>query len=244
MIETMKVNIQTIKDDLAHHGCGVIDTWGGAIFAEAALEEYFKSMTLCSLAPQKQQFHYKDLANKPHRKLALGSTNGIGDPYAQFLQTTYFSKDDTNYPNLGKLFGELIKLRNQILDINEDFGNNPERDGFWNACRIHHYPSGGGFMVAHRDTHFPVLLEKSGNPFLQILVLLSSRGKDFSRGGGFVVNRQGEKILYEDSNSFSKIAYFDGSIIHGVDDVDNDQVLDFNSTKGRIAAFVGLYKVL
>ncbi len=239
-----QVDIEQIKINLRQDGCGVIGDWQMQSLAKLAREEYFHSMQECSLAPQKQQFHYSDLEKKPHRKLAIGSTNGIGDPYAQFLQTTYFSMNDPKYPNLGKIFAELIKLRNEIVGIDLDFGNNPKRDGFWNACRIHHYPSGGGFMIGHRDTHFPSLLAESGFPFLQILVMLCNRGEDFNKGGGFVVNRSGEKILYEDQNSLGKIAYFDGSIVHGVDDVDNDKVVDFQSRSGRLAAFVGLYKVL
>jgi len=238
------VDIEQIKNKLSKDGCGVIDDWEMKDLVEAAREEYYRSMQCCPIAPQKQQFHYSDLDNKPHRKLAIGSTNGIGDPYAQFLQTTYFSMNDPNYPNLGKVFAGLIKLRNRVLGIDEDFGNNPKRDGFWNACRIHHYPAGGGFMVGHRDTHFPALLEGSGHPFLQILVLFTSRGKEFTRGGGFVVTRDGNKTYYEDETSLGKVAYFDGSIIHGVDDVDNDKIVDFNSRQGRLAGFVGLYKVL
>ncbi len=243
-MNTKEVDIATVNSKLETDGCGVIDDWEMKPLALLAREEYYQSMQECQLAPQKQQFHYSDLEKKPHRKLAIGSTNGIGDPYAQFLQTTYFSMNDPKYPNLGKVFAGLIKLRNEILGISSDFGNNPKRDGFWNACRIHHYPSGGGFMIGHRDTHFPSLLEKSGHPFLQILVLLTSRGQEFTRGGGFVVNRKGEKVLYEDETSVGKVAYFDGSIVHGVDDVDNDKVVDFQSKAGRIAGFVGLYKVL
>lgn len=238
------LDIQGMEALLAKEGSCIIDDWELKSQVKLARDEYYQSMKVCKLAPQKQKFHYTDLNTKPHRKLAIGSTNGIGDPYAQFLQTTYFSKDDPQYSKLGSIFGYLISLRNRILGIAEDFGNDPKRDGFWNACRVHHYPSGGGFMVGHRDTHFPALLEKAGTPFLQVLVLLSERGEDFHTGGGYVVNRAGEKKYYEDTNSLGNIVCFDGSIIHGVDDVDNDQIIDFNSTKGRLAGFVGLYKVL
>ncbi len=237
-------DLAKIQNNLKTNGHGVIDDWEMKSLVPQAREDYYKSMALCPISPPKQQFHYRDLDTRPHRKLAIGSTNGIGDPYAQFLQTTYFSMRDPNYPNLAQVFGALISLRNRILGIAEDFGNQPKRDGFWNACRIHHYPSGGGFMIGHRDTHFPALLNESGHPFLQILVLLSNRTIDFNTGGGFVVDRNGTKILYENSESLGKIAYFDGSIIHGVDDVDNDKIVDFQSKSGRLAAFVGLYKVL
>jgi hypothetical protein len=239
------VDIEVIKRELTANGYGIISDGILKSYCKEAKDEYIRSMQACETSPPKKKFHYSDLKVKPHRKFAIGSTNGIGENYAQLLQTTYFSKTDPNYPNLGIVFSYLISLRNRILGINEDYGNSPERDGFWNACRIHHYPRGGGFMVGHRDTHFPKLLEKSGHPFLQIMVLLSKRGTDFNNGGGFIIDRHGNKKYYEkDESSFGEIVYFDGSIIHGVEDIDGDQILDFSKTSGRAAGFVGLYEVL
>ena len=241
---TEKSLIQSINSDLAEKGFGIVSDWEMKKYAKAAREEYVQSLTKYETSPPKQRFHYSDLINKPHRKYAIGSKNGNGDPYPQLLQTTYISKDHEDFPNLGKVFSYMINLRNTILDLNPDFGNDPARDGWWNACRIHHYPPGGGFMYAHRDTHFPSLLEKSGFPFLQMLVILSTRNKDFSTGGGYVVTRDDEKIYYEDENSFGNIVFFDGSIIHGVDDIDAEKLIDFKTPKGRVAGFVNQYKVL
>jgi len=27
------------------------------------------------------------------------------------------------------------------MAVDPDYGNDRERDGFWNACRVHHYPA-------------------------------------------------------------------------------------------------------
>jgi len=120
----------------------------------------------------------------------------------------------------------------------------PDRDGFWNACRIHHYPRGGSFMASHRDTYFPLALEKAGHPFLQVMMVLSERERDFFTGGGYIIDRHGKKTFFEDQGSFGKVVSFDGNIVHGVEDVDGDQIIDFTLSSGRIAAFVNLYKVL
>ncbi len=246
MIETLNSSkLEAIQENLTVNGYGIISDENLRSCCKQAINEYYQSMQDCQTSPPKQRFHYKDLDTSPHRKYAIGSTNGIGENYAQLLQTTYFSRLDPKYPNLGRMFSQLIQLRNTILGIEDDFGNNPERDGFWNASRIHHYPRGGGFMVGHRDTHFPKLLEKSGHPFLQIMVLLSRRGIDFHTGGGFIIDRHGNKKYYEkDESCLGNVVYFDGSIVHGVEDIDGDQILDFTKTSGRIAAFVGLYQVL
>ncbi len=48
-------------------------------------------------------------------------------------------------------------------------------------------------MVAHRDTYFPKALESAGHPFLQVMMLLSTKGVDFHTGGGYIVNRSDQK---------------------------------------------------
>jgi hypothetical protein len=125
----------------------------------------------------------------------------------------------------------------------ERFGFNPVVDRFWNATRVHHYPQGGGFMSAHKDEYFPQALGlKEDLSFLQCAVLLSSKGIDFYQGGAFVVLETGEKIMLDDQGDAGTLVIFDGRLIHGVADVDPDQVLDWKNEKGRMAIFSNLYK--
>jgi hypothetical protein len=238
------VSAEIIEEKLSRDGYCIISNAELRDIARRAREEYLASMPLCPLNAPRTRMNPADLPDRPWRKLAIGSSNGIGEAYAQLLQTTYFGEFYPKYEYLRELFASMIKMRNEALDVPHDFGSVPSRDGFWNACRIHHYPRGGGFMAAHRDTHFPKALESAGHPFLQIMVLLSERGKDFQTGGGFIIDREGKKIYFEDPSSFGTAVFFDGNIVHGVEDVDLDQVLDFNLGSGRIAAFVNLYQVL
>jgi len=147
------------------------------------------------------------------------------------------------FPALSELFANLLKLRNLILGIDIEFGSLLERDRFWNACRIHHYPVGGGFMTEHRDTYFPSALEKSELPFLQVMALLSTKGTDFEEGGGFVRCDQGERVCFEDEAGIGTVVMFDGGVHHGVLDVNRGELLDFESDRGRVAAFVNVYEV-
>ena len=96
-------------------------------------------------------------------------------------------------------------------------------------------------MAGHRDTLFPALLKEFEIPFLQMLVTLSNRGADFDSGGGYVVDNSGNKIFVESDDNAGSIVFFDGSTIHGVDDIDPDTLLDFSSEKGRISLLVNLY---
>ena len=94
-------------------------------------------------------------------------------------------------------------------------------------------------MMTHRDTYFPVKL--GDLPFYQVMVPLSVKGRDFSEGGGILVTKQGERLNTDEIGGMGSIIVFDGRIQHGVDDVDPQEVIDFESQGGRLAAFANLY---
>lgn len=184
----------------------------------------------------------KGFVKNPFKKMAIGATNGIGDPYAQFLITTYLSSNSKFHPLLSSAAIKIIKIRNSLLgiDLNYGLGSN---DKFWNAQRIHFYPSGGGFMVQHKDSHFPKILRKDNLSFLQCCILLSNKGtkKCFTKGGFFIISNN-RKVYLENINSAGNLVFFDGSITHGVDTIDPDILLNLDSSRGRLALFVNLYE--
>lgn len=234
-----------VDDELNRTGYIVIKEAKLAASAAAARAEYDRCLQKSKLHAPREKFHHSMLHTEPWRKLAIGSTNGLGNPYAQNLQSIYFTATDENYPALGALFKFMIAVRNKLMRVDGSFGANPERDGFWDACRVHHYPRGGGFMVAHKDTHFPAVISSQiGKPFYQVSVLLSRKNVDFSTGGGFVIDNKNNKIDLETEGGFGSLVLFDGRTYHGVEDVDLDQVIDFSRPDGRLAAFVNLYSVM
>ena len=206
-----------------------------------ARTEYLSALDFLPIHSPREKFSPDQLLSEPWRKLAIGSKTGGGEAYSQILQTTYFSENDSNYPYLTSMFKIMIRARNKLIAVSQTYGSNLDRDHFWNACRVHHYPRGGGHMAAHRDTLFPKLQEKFSIPFLQIMVTLSTRGKDFIEGGGYVEDKNGAKQFFETPDNMGAIVLFDGATVHGVDDVDLDQILDFQSKEGRIALFTNLY---
>jgi hypothetical protein len=213
--------------------------------SRSARAEYDICLRSSQLNATRRKFHYSTLSERPWRKLAIGSSNGLGESYAQNLQSIYFDAEDSNYPALGSLFRQMIAVRNKLMGVEPAFGIDPEHHRFWNACRVHHYPRGGGFMATHRDTHFPqVISAQIGKPFYQICVLLSRKGTDFFTGGGVIYDGNKKRIDLEEAGGFGSLIIFDGRTYHGVEDVDLDQVIDFSRTDGRLAAFVNLYAVL
>lgn len=238
----ISIDPDEIDRELEAHGYLIIRDSSLERHCLAARTEYANCLQKCELHPTRQRFHYSDLSRGPWRKLAIGSSNGVGDPYAQNLSSIYFDLNDKDYPALGTLFSLMVLVRNRLMRVPPSFGSDPAQDRFWNACRIHHYPRGGGFMSIHKDTHFPQLIDSQiGKPFYQVCVLLSRKNVDFSSGGGVIIDKEKNKIDLEKEGGFGSLILFDGRTYHRVEDIDLDQVIDFSRADGRLAAFVNLY---
>ena len=236
------MDLISLQNKVLENGYAIYNDSNLTVLGNSAHDEYLSVFHKLKIHSPREKFHYSSLDREPWRKFAISSANGVGEPYAQFLQTTYFSESDASYPALTSTFKFLISFRNQMLELQADYGSNPKEEGFWNACRVHHYPKGGGFMVEHKDTHFPKVLHNNQLPFLQVMMILSTKGKDFFEGGNYIRNRNGEQIYLEDMAGIGSIVMFDGGITHGVQDVDPDGILDFSQPSGRFAAFVNLYE--
>jgi hypothetical protein len=241
-VEMAAIDPVEIDRELNSYGYLIIQNSTIQQLSVKARAEYDRCLQQSKLRATREKFHYSILVKEPWRKLAIGGSNGLGYQYAQNLQSIYFDANDSNYPALGALFGFMVKVRNKLMGVDADFGSDPERDRFWNACRVHHYPRGGGFMATHQDTHFPQVIDAQiGKPFYQVCVLLSRKNVDFFSGGGVVFGADKEKVDLELKGGFGSLVLFDGRTHHGVEDVDLDQVIDFDRPDGRLAAFVNLY---
>jgi hypothetical protein len=235
------INIEEALSDVRMHGYSIIPGFLSPQELNDARLEYFKSFGECAPHPQAEKFTPADLKNKPWRKHAIGSKSGSGEPYSQLLQTIYFSQQNKEYPILSKIFSEIIGIRNLMTKMRVDYGSDLVNDDFWNACRAHHYPRGGGHMASHKDTLFPKLLSDFEFPFIQIMITLTNRDSDFNQGGGYIVDKEGRKIFFENNANAGSLILFDGETVHGVEDIDPDQLLDMQSNLGRVALFVNLY---
>lgn len=106
----------------------------------------------------------------------------MGENISQVLQTTYFSENTFSHSDISDAAKILIKVRNFLSGLPENFGSNPRLDGFLNAIRVHHYPSGGGHMQKHRDNYFSNALESKSNAYAQVCMLLSNKSTHFDTG--------------------------------------------------------------
>jgi hypothetical protein len=97
-------------------------------------------------------------------------------------------------------------------------------------------------MSAHKDsTAVSTFNASSDGLFLQPLLLLTQRGKDFESGGAFYVDDLGKRHFIEEATISGDIVVYDETIIHGVGDIDSNLPLDLNSCRGRIVALTTIY---
>jgi hypothetical protein len=157
------MKVTAIDPDLIDHEldqCGyfLINDSEVAAASAAARTEYERCLQTSKVHAPREKFHYSSLSREPWRKLAIGSSNGLGVPYAQNLQSIYFDANDTNYPALGALFRFMIAVRNRLMRLDVSFGDNPERDRlpFYQVSVLLSrknvdFFSGGGFVINKRN---------------------------------------------------------------------------------------------
>ena len=105
----------------------------------------------------------------------------------------------------------MIHLRNHILCKPATFALDSIEEGLWTASRIQHYPPGGGFMSAHRDDLVIDAASDVGLGFLQLLLVLSQKGKDYLSGGGFII-KDNKFIDIEEETCLGDIILYDGDL--------------------------------
>ena len=178
------------------------------------------------------------------QKLSIGRARHGGIDRPRFMRCFYLPMWAEDIFGLREIFRKVARVRNILGNRALDFAVDREEDGMWTASRVHHFPHGGGFMVAHRDTVLPQVYKDGGlGEFFQPLILLSQKGEDFQIGGGFV-DLRGERILYEDHAGKGDIVIYDTSTDHGVEDIDPDRPFRQDSLAGRMSGLVTLFKCL
>ena len=177
------------------------------------------------------------------QKFLLGATHPSGVHRPRCHRTIYMSLDFADRFGLKEVFVALARIRNCLSNLPRDFGIFEDSDGFWTPARVHHYPRGGGFLVEHKDNFTPEV-QKSGGvvSYSQPIVVMSRRGTDFSQGGGFVVDRSGSRVHYEEFCDLGDVVLYTGETIHGVDDIDPHLPFEQGSFDGRLSGLVTLYR--
>mgnify|MGYP005986780067 CR=1 FL=1 len=118
------------------------------------------------------------------------------------------------------------KIMKMISGYNSDeFSKNTPKDGIIDRIHLYQYPKGGGYIETHSD---PYKINKT-----IMTTKLSTRGEEYNNGGLYFFRDDKTKIDIEDGINKGDIYFCFPTLIHGVDPVDPDEDIDWNSKKGR-----------
>jgi hypothetical protein len=132
-------------------------------------------------------------------------------------------------------FDRLIKLRNTLTGLPEDYALKNEVDGRVSVPTVQQYPRGGGYMQEHRD---PDVGQKA-----IVSVALSDFSNDFESGGVFFRNKEGEKIYVDPIVKSGDALIFPPKVEHGVDPIDPKVELDWGKEDGRWMCMAALLSI-
>ena len=143
---------------------------------------------------------------------------------------------------LHSAFRNLCRLRNHLMGVGPTFAVDRPEGNLYTLSRIQHYPTGGGFMSAHVDNRGADVLRRfePDLPYIQLLLMLSKKGRDFEHGGGYAVV-SGKPVFHEDGAEVGDIIVYDGNVPHGVASIDPHKVFDPRKCSGRFVVLVNLY---
>jgi hypothetical protein len=136
--------------------------------------------------------------------------------------------NDHTFQNINNL---QMKILNQLGRKSSAFGsmvddNNPNR---FRMSYVIQYPTGGGFMSKHREH----TMQEEGDKAYVVYLALTSRSKDFHKGGAYVF--QGDtKLDIEKDVLQGDLIIYRGDRYHGVDGVDRDKPVDLGLVCGRM----------
>ena len=111
------------------------------------------------------------------------------------------------------------------------YENNIPSDGQIDRLQIVRYPAGGGELRDHVDPR--------KNQRVVSGLIMSKIGEDFKKGGFYFKSSKNKKVNIEKKLDIGDGVIFYGSVIHGVDKVDPNEKLVWNSNKGRW--FIGMF---
>ena len=183
-------------------------------------------------------------SNLPRRnsfKWSVGGYTGAQIGNARLMIIAYNPLNAPDVFDFHNQFQRLIAIRDVIGGDGNSTNDDNLNGNSFNACRFQIYPSGGGFMLGHKDYIAEETSLYNGAPLLQLLLFVTERGKDFSEGGAYIIN-SGNELDIESYAQSGDIAIYNGQSFHGVKDIDPFMPLCTQKIRGRVVALVTIYK--
>ena len=141
-----------------------------------------------------------------------------------------------NIFNLFLVMEPIYNLKNLLSNLEKDaYLTTTPDDGFISRLSFQYYPKGGGCIKRHSD---PVDVHQLCVPIL----MMSDYGEDYSRGGGYVIDRNEKLINLDSKMKKGDVLFFNAQVVHGVEPVDPAEKMDWYSFSGRWICLVSVIK--
>lgn len=186
-----------------------------------------------------------DAVRRNLQKLQVGANSGVNSrrTLGRFMRMLYNPIFADDIYGMRAHFTTLAKFRNRLYQLPEAHAVTGTDGGYWTCARLLQYPSGGGFIVPHRDMYAQVATRETGLTYFQPMLLLTEKGTDFHEGGAYV-EIDDERFNYEDFCQSGDVVVYDGRSVHGVADIDPLSDLDLVRCSGRMVALASLFRHL
>ena len=144
----------------------------------------------------------------------------------RIFRTIYFSTihNDEFFTTFKKMYDELLHIYQKIFEI--EISYSPNKKNYAVRPQIIQYPVGGGFFAEHSHPRFPT--------DYGLILELSKKERDYNKGQTYFLNNN-NKIDIDNLADEKDLILFKYDLPHGVDPVDPEKKLDFESY-GRITA--------
>ena len=173
-------------------------------------------------------------------KWSIGSASPIQPGISRFMLTVMNPMYEDDLFDLHQDFERMIVVRDALAKREKTLFDNELPKPKFNGTRLQVYPSGGGFMTAHIDKRAIDTISDISDHFIQLVMVLTEKGKDYEQGGAYV-ERGGKVIDTEAGSQSGDILVYDGNTMHGVADIDPHRAFDADNLGGRVVALVTIY---
>lgn len=137
-----------------------------------------------------------------------------------------WNRTPSSISNIIRTSNILSRLRNIIINMEQNAGEFIEDNNYITYTSLSLYPKNGGFLNKHRDAH-PTTDEPS---VIHCKFELTHKGKDYSEGGFYIIDRQGKEINISEIAHPRDAILFDGTLFHEIKPIKGGDL-------GRIAVF-------
>jgi hypothetical protein len=154
-------------------------------------------------------------------------TSGRTEGYQVVDHSYFFFRWNDDPLGLFSMYSDIWKIF-KTMSGNEAsaFEKNIPSQGLVDRIQVIHYPSGAGKITVHADPTSGVQKMLIGTP-------MTEAGKDYQKGGFFVLNEKKEIVNFEKEIELGSMTSVFPGMFHGVDIVDSGENVDLTSDKGR-----------